>query len=402
MGFFSNWSFLRDRDGNTTYTQHVTGQASWNSMEDKVQVAHSSPIVMASIQLLAGYFSRVRFAEKGQEDTPLIQLLEKPNIYESKDDFLRKFIWYKYSGGFTYIRPIEIIKGTRDIKRVKFLYNLKPSLIEFPEDFNSKLPETGSEAKQELDKEFWYDRYGQNMVLKFRDIMPFYDLANGLQQVGQLQNNWVSPSRLDALREPITNITKAFAAKNIVISSNGKEMFINKTAGKMATIPLSEKEQRSILRRLNTKIGLGVGRDRSIMTNSDIAWQSLHIKLRELGLDESVISDSITILTAFGIPPELINVNGSSSTFENQAKAIINFVQSRVQVDVNDFCSTLNARYGTKLEGTFDHLPIMRENEKSKALSMKSIMSGLKQMVDNGILTAEEAKQEYLDWKSKM
>lgn len=402
MGFFSNWSFLRDRNGNTTYTQHVTGQASWNSMEDKVQVAHSSPIVMASIQLIAGYFSRVRFTDGGAEDSPLIELLKRPNIYESQDDFLRKFIWYKYSGGFMYMRPIEVVRGTRDIKKVKYLYNLKPSLIEFPEDFCSKLPETISEAKEELEKTFWYDRYGQNMVLTFRDIMPFYDLANGLQQVGQLQNNWVSPSRLDALREPITNIEKAFAAKNIVISSNGKEMFINRTAGKMATIPMSEKEKKSILNKLNTKLGLGKGRDRSIITNSDIAWQSLHIRLKELGLDESVIADATMILTAFGIPPELISVSGSSSTFENQAKAIINFVQSRIQVDVNDFCSTFNSRYGTKLEGSFDHLPIMRENEKSKALSMKSIMAGLKQMVDTGIMTQQQALEEYNNWKSKM
>jgi len=403
MGFFNwgNWGVTRDVNG-TPYYEERKSQADWGDEANKLKMAYAHPILMPGISLIADYFSMVRFTENGKDDTPIIKLLNKPNIFQTRDDFLKQFIWFKYVCGWVYQYPV--IAGTRmSPERIKMLYNLKPNLIEFEEDFKTKLPMTMAQESEELAKTFEYDEYNQNISIRFADILTYYDLANGIDETTSEENMWISPSRLESILKPLVNVQKSFDAKNIVIESNGKELFINKTQGNMAKIPLKKTEQRDIDRKLNGgKYGLGSGKSRTVITNSDLAWQSLHINLADLGLDQSVVSDGQIIVNSLGIPPELYSLSGSSSTFENQAKAVVNFIQKKIQVEMNDFTETINNKFGTKLVGTYDHLPIMREIEKSKALGMKSIMSGVKQMVDATIFTPQEAKKEYFEWKDKM
>jgi len=404
MGLFNwgSWKVTRDTGGRAFYEERKA-DADWSGYGNKLKMAYRHPILMPGISLIADYFSMVRFTENGKDDTDIIKLLNNPNIYQTRDDFLKQFIWFKYVCGWLYQYPVTSGAGD-NVKRVKMMYNLKPSLIDFDEDFKTTLPFTLGAEKKELARQFIYDSENQNKVLTFDDIMAYYDLANGIDESRKDENWWISPSRLEAIRKPLITVQKAFDGKNIVIESNGKEMFINKTQGNMAKIPLKKQERGDLERKLGVggKYGVSSGQTRTVISNSELEWQSLHIKLKELGLDESIIADGNVIISALGIPPELFSLSGSSSTFENQAKAVINFVQKKIQVEMNDFTNTINARYGTNLIGTYDHLPIMREIEKSKALGMKSIMSGVKQMVDAGIMTPQQANAEYYEWKDKM
>lgn len=404
MGIFNwgQWTATRDKTGQPFYEERKA-DADWTGYTNRLKMAYQHPILMPGISLIADYFSMARFTDDGKDDSPMIKLLNNPNIFQTKDDFLKQFIWFKYVFGWLYQHPVTV--GTSmEAKRIKMMYNLKPSLIDFDEDFKTKLPFTLGEAKKEMDRQFVYDEDNQNKTLTFKDIMAYYDLANGIDESKKDENWWISPSRLDAIHKPLITVQKAFDGKNIVIESNGKELFVNKTQGNMAKIPLKKGERTDLERKLGLggKYGVASGQTRTVITNSEVEWQSLHIRLGELGLDDSIIADGHVIIGALGIPPELYSLDGSSSTFENQAKAVVNFIQKKIQVEMNDFTNTINQRFGTKLVGSYDHLPIMREIEKSKALGMKSIMAGVKQMTDAGILTPAEAKAEYFEWKDKM
>jgi hypothetical protein len=402
MGLFginwSNWRFERDRTGDTFYYKIGQGNTNWNDVSDKIRMGYSHPILMPGLQLIANYFSRVKFNEGEDARTDqLIKVLKKPNIYQTQDDFLKQFVWFKYASGFVYMLPVTIL-AKDDPSRLKYLYNLKPNLIKFDEKFQTMMPMTTVAANKELAKKFVYDDENQNLEIAMKEIMPYYDMANGLFELSGEQNMWVAPSRLDTLKKPLQNIDMAFNAKNIVINSNGKELFVNKTQGNMAKVMMHQEEKDDLQRKLNANHALGAGRSRSIFSNSDLLWQSLHIKLKELGLDDSVVSDAKVVINALGIPPELYSVDGNSATFENQSKAVIHFIQGKIQAEMNDFTNTLNMRFGTKLKGTFDHLPIFREAEKQKALGMKSISATCKQMVDAGIWTTDRAREEYEYW----
>ena len=324
----SMWNFVRGTGGETFYFKAGQGNADWDDMSDKIKVSYKNPILLPGIQLIADYFAAARFTENGSDNTPLIKLLNKPNIYQTKDDFLKQYIWYKYTCGFNYILPVHTGSDINNISRVKNFNNLKPNLIEFDDKFKTLITLTGAEERAVMNQKFKYDRENQNIDLAMKKILPFYDVANGLEK-----NMFTAPSRIDSLKMPLTNITKAFSAKNIVIDSNGKDMITNKTVGNIAKIPMKDGERSDIEKKMAVDYGLGRGKKRTIITNSALEWQSLHIKLKELGLDESVISDAMIVVANLGIPPELFSLNGSSSTFENQSKAVNSLiVQARVGI----------------------------------------------------------------------
>ena len=402
MGFLSFVERLRG--GQTWYFNSRTmGNTNFGDSAVLMDIAKANPIVMPALNLIATYYTTARWYEKGaggvlQENTPALNLLKKPNPFQTYDDFQKQYVWYKYVYGYLHQLPISTTNA-KDVKNIKYLYNLKSSGIEFPKDFKGGLITTKSEHEAFLKQKILYEdkQYGFKRSPEVGDLLSFYDLANGLDG-----NPLTAPSRLKALKKPIGNIEKAFDAKNIVIQSNGKELVTNETVGNIAKIPLTTEEDKDIKKKLKTTYGVGIGQDRSIVTNSALKWQSLHIKLKELGLDESVINDAQTIINAFGIPPELFTVDGTSATFENQEKAVISFLQSKIQVELDDQANTYNNAWGTDLVAKLDHLPIMRSIEKSKVASLRSLAFAIKILVDAQTHSIKEVRDIWDDMSSKM
>ena len=402
MGLLS--FFERYRNGSVFYQRAdiTSGKLLMSDISDKLEVSKTNPVLMPAIQLIATYFASARFYEddgKGNlvNDSKILRLLRRPNPLQNSDDFLKQFIWYKYAAGFDYVYPVSSGANKNNINNIEYLYNLKPDLIKFDDKFLSGFIRSKSDESKFNAQTIIYDEKGDNIKIKVGDLLPFYDLANGLNK-----NPLQSPSRIDALKMQISNINRALDAKNIVIQTNGKELITNETVGNIAKIPLNDAESKEIKRLLDAKTGeYGVGsrKDRTIVTNSALKHQSLHIPLKDLGLDESVINDAQAIINAFNIPPELFSLDGTSSTFENQEKAVIHFLQSKIQVELDDFVDTFNDVYGTRLVARLDHLPIMRSNEKAKIASLRSLAFGLKILVEAQILSVAEAKDEYIKMK---
>ena len=398
MGLLS--FFERYRNGSVFYARLNNGKLLTSDLSDKLEVARTNPVLMPAIQLIATYFASAKFYEtdnsgKLVSESKMIGLLNRPNPLQNSDDFLKQFIWYKYAAGFDYIYPVSSGADKQNINNIQYLYNLKPDLIEFDKDFEKGFIRSKSDLTKFNSQKIIYDKDGQNIKLSVGDILPFYDLANGL-----IDNPMMSPSRIDALKMQISNIQRACDAKNIVIQTNGKELITNETVGNVAKLPLNPQETQEIKRLLDAKggeYGVGSNKSRSIVTNSALKHQSLHIPLKDLGLDESVIKDAQTIINALNIPPELFSLDGTSATFENQEKAVIHFLQSKIQVELDDFTDTFNDVYKTRLVAKLDHLPIMRSNEKAKIASLRSLAFGLKILVEAGILSVPEARDEYFN-----
>lgn len=403
MGFFS-W-VERLRGGQVWYYNARTmGKADFGDMSAQMQIAKTNAIILPILHLIAASYATARWYELDgktlKKDTPALRLLQRPNPFQTYDDFQKQFIWYKYVYGYVHQLPISTLaENTKDIKNLKYLYNLKSENLSFPKDYMSKMITTPGEEKSFKNQKLFYEDKdsGFKWNPKVGDLLSFYDLANGLGG-----NPLVSPSRLESLKKPLGNIEKAFDAKNIVIQTNGKELITNETVGNIAKIPIGPEEEKDIKNKLGMKYGTGIGRDRSIVTNSALKHQSLHIVLKDLGLDDSVVSDALLVVNNFGVPPELISVNGKSSTFENQEKAIIHFLQNKIQVELDDQANTYNQAWGTNLVAKLDHLPIMRSIEKAKVASLRSFAFGLKILIEAGTHTPAEARAIYDDMIDKI
>lgn len=398
--FLSNFTFYQRLKNGTHRYLYLDSKASWDSITDKLKCGYENPVLLPILQLIAFYTSKVEFkvqdinTKEFEADHPIIDRLNNPNFYQSKQDFLRQFVWLKYCIGYTYIYPV-LPETYSDAKDVIALFNLDASLVKFPDKFKTKFVYLNQDVKNEKESIFKYDKECQNLDLTVSDIIPFFDLPNGLLS----KNLLTAPSRLDALKKPLTNIARSFDAKNIAIQTNGKELFRNRSGSQMQSVPLGDNEKQEIKDITNNAYGLATNRSRSIITNADIEWQSLHINLKDLGLDDSVVKDAQMCVSAFNIPKELISYDGKGAKYENQVQATIGFIQGVIQDNADDIANSFNSQFdlrkkeGKEIIASFDHLPIMQAVKQKKTESKKIQVEVLQGLLDAGVST-EDALRE--------
>ena len=333
MGIFGNLSlrspfyYERLKDGSHWYIKDIN--TSLLNVKEGLEVGLTNPVLQPSLNLIARLFSSVKFSEVNEsgepvENSTIVELLKNPNIYQSQQDFLEQLIWFKYCFGFMYMFPVHPV-GVKKAERTS-LNNLNTSYIKFDDNFTTPIVFKKADEKKILEQKFEYEDQGneQKLNLEVGKIIPFYDLANGLgtnssYSDSSCNNLLTAPSRLLSIKTELSNVHQAGIAKNKAIQTNGRELYSNKNSSVGATMPLSLEEKTDIQNKLNNDTGLGSGRSRAVVTNASMEWQSLHIKLKELGLDESKTADANTILTALGIPLDLAD---KTSTYENKQQAM--------------------------------------------------------------------------------
>ena len=411
MGLFGHLAlrnpfyYERLKDGSHWYIRDIN--SSLVNIKQGLEVGLSNPVLQPSLNLIARLFSSAIFSEVNEdlepvENSAIVELLKRPNIYQSQMDFLEQFIWFKYCYGFMYMYPVHPV-GVRTAERTS-LNNLNTSFIKFDDNFRTPILFKQSDTKQVLEQTFEYEDQSneQKLNIAVNKIIPFYDLANGINSesysnINSNSNNLLTaPSRLLSIKTEISNINQAGIAKNKAIQTNGRELFSNKNSTLGTAMPLKKDEKTEIQNRLNNQYGLGSRMSRSIVTDSSLVWQSLHIKLDELGLDGSRQADAWTILTALGIPLDLAD---KTSTYENKKQAMLGFMQNNIMPQMNDFTNSLTNYFeleGTKLIGTYDHLPIMQEVSKMELETTRKKAEILEILLRNGV-NPEEALT-LLEW----
>lgn len=392
-GSFPYLHYERLKDG--THTYYSEGDGSTIDLSNKLVVARNSPVLTPIFNKIAHYVGSAKFMHVNDngdeiENSPYIDLINNPNVYQSKTDFLEQWVWYKLAFGYVYQYPV---KGP-GLEVAKEIYNLNTSLVEFPDDFKTPILFTDSDRKKLFKEQFVYDEDGQNLKIAFEKIIPYFDLSNGLSTDCDY-SLMVAPSRIDSIKLPLTTIQRAYEAKNIVIGSNGRELY--KSNSNPNAMPFGDDEQKRVNSKINNEYGFGLGKSRAITTKSDVEWQSLHIVLKELGLDESVMSDFVICVNAFSFPPELL-LSGNN-TYENQNVTEIRFIQGFIQNQVDDLANSLTSGLdvpkGTKIIGCLDHLPIMQEIENMRVDTQLKQTTAIRNLYMSGY--SKEEAEEYLN-----
>ena len=144
---------------------------------------------------------------------------------------------------------------------------------------------------------------------------------------------------------------------------------------------------------------MGAGRSRAIIGNN-LSWESLHINLKDLGLQDSIAANGTIVANALKVPSEIYEflVNGSNKTFENQAQARVAFVQQVVQPLADNIANSINSYIGyeeTPLVGSFAHLPEMQIIEDMKSDKVLKLSQAIRNLVQAGF-TLEQAN-DYLE-----
>ena len=359
-----NWIYQQyaDDDYRHEYMSAITDMRDQfvGTKDDMLEYSQVHPILSGGLLFVCNLFAQAKFELQdrngkvlGGNDNPILTLLDRPNYYQTRIDFLEALQWMKIVRGNA---PVYFKKAVGfDVPDA--MYVLDPYRIEWPDGFVTPLDfDTRDPAVANV-----YVKYKQtddprmDIQIQLKDIMFLFDMPN----VKKSKNMFLTGSRIDGLKQTLDNTVDSLVAKNIILRSNGKEML---SADGGAAFPMDSDEKEEAKRVFNVGYGLTPNRSRAFITRSNVKWQSMHIALRDLGLDESTKVDGNIVFTALHIPKDIMSLEAKKTTYNNFKESMTSFIQNDMTTMLNDFVENFNVHLGggIKLVGTYAHMPVMQ------------------------------------------
>lgn len=383
MPSFMNNLWERTRSGDNWYYLPENGE--WGLEGTNLEIAQNHPILTPAMLFVSKIYSQAEFwiedKTTGEKyyTHPSLELLARPNYYQIQSDFLEEAMFVMLAQG---VAIIYMKKGI-GAKEPSAMYILDKTLIKWPEGFTTPLAASNKNNPIQ-NKSVKYDEDGLNLTIKIKHLLFLYDLPNGMNK----KNMFKAESRLKGLKQTLINTNDSLVAKNIILKTNGKELITGEKEG----FPLDEDEKIEAEALFNQGYGLGKRRKRGLITKASVNWKSLHIALRDLGLDESVKVDGNLIYTALHIPKDILSLEAKKTTYNNFKESMTSYIQNEIQASLNTFVEVMNLMIedkNLKLVGSYDSMPIMQYVKKERYDAEKARAEALQALLDVGIPQGE-------------
>lgn len=379
----------RNRQGVFTYT-FLDG----NTFVDNgkyLDMYLTNPVLSTIVNFGAQYYSQMRITHldsQGNEvkNSPYIKLLNTPNYFQSKEDFFYQQKVFLDVSGNDLIYQIKAF--TNDIP--KALYNLIPSEIDYNNVHKiSKFIVTEQDKKAYGEKHIIYKLDNTDYNIKLRDIIPTYDLANGLVQNSFIQ----SPSRVKAVAKILNNINENVNSKGINLQMSAKYVGLNQNDGNRAQI--QDGDRTSIERAISLK--------NLLLTNAGIDFKHLVSDMKRLYLDEQYTADFAKVLLQFGLNKQILDISDKSNGLNNSGSLInsglISYIQNTIQQTADNTMNSLAQTWGLfergeSLRASYDHLPVMQSVINEKIATLTEFQNLVKIGIENGTIDVAEAKKK--------
>lgn len=381
------------RDGTRWTSRNATSYVNG----DYLKISLENPVLSSIFNIRASYLSKFRFYVENTDgskdfDHESLSVIKQPNIYQTTEDFLFQFEWMRCAYGWVYQKPF----GAKNFAP-NALYNLSPSKIDFIDNKGLEfLVWRSQDVKNNSNLSFNYLDNNTQKEFKFSEVMPFYDIANGLTD--EQYSQYKSPSRIDGVLKQISNINLAAEAENRVLPTNGREAIFSKEFKDGTYIKgaqeLSDDNRKDILHKLNTKYSLNGG-TRTIVPNQPLEHLDMSINSKNLGLHESIINNAGLVVKAYELNNAIYKYFLKGDTFDNQDASEVRFLQNVMQPVADNLCATWTKSFGDinkPFKATIEHLPTMQVVEDKKAEKAFKISQAIRNLVQSGY-TLEQAQQ---------
>ena len=384
----------RNRSGEFSYT--FLDGSSFVDNGKYMDLYLTNPVLSTIVNFASQYYSQMKIVHLTKdnrviENSPYVNLLNTPNYFQSKEDFFFQQMVFLSVTGTDLIYQIKAF--TNDIP--KAIYNLIPTELDYKEIQKIKkfiVTEKDIKAFEEQIIEYTLD--SQTYYLKLKDIIPTFDLSNGLVNNSLL----LSHSRVKGVAKVLNNIDENLKAKNVNLQMTQKYLGNNASDGNNAQI--QEKDRNSIERVISNKS--------LILTNqANIDVKHLVSDMKKLFLDEQFSDDANKVLLAFGMNKNVLNYFAKDSTFENQNQGLISYIQNQIQVTADNTMNSLSQSWGLfakgeKLKASYDHLPVMQSVINSKIATLTEFQNMVKIAKENGTITDADAISKTKDLMIKL
>jgi len=383
----------RDRTGQFSYTFLDGGSFTDNGRY--LELYFTNPVLNTIVNLRSELYSQMKIQHLDKnnkliENSPYVNLLYNPNYFQSKEDFFYQQMVFLSTSGNNYIYQKKAFAN----ELPKAIYNLIPSEIDLNNSQKlNKFLVTKQDIKSFNERKIKYNLDGQTYDLYLNDILPLYDLANGLED----NTFMISPSRVRAIHKVLRNIDENLASKNINLKMSQKYLSKNESTGNEAQIQTSDRA--SIENVLSSKS--------LIVTNANVNVQHLVSNMKQLYLDEQFADDANKCLLAFGLNKDVLNYFSKDSTFENQEKGTIKYIQNSIQSTADNTMNSLSSQWGLlekgeRLKASYDHLAVMQSVVVDRINSFKVMQDAIKIAIENGTMTTPEAVKMSNEFKLKL
>lgn len=371
----------RNIQGENWYT--VEGEKGWGDDSSNMNIAQNHPILTPAMLFVSKLFSQAEFYMENVDTKEklykhdILDMLNAPNYYQNKSDFLESLLFMQIANGVAIVYKKNII-GLSD--HTESVYILDYNRITWPANFKTAMSLKNADNPIK-DTKVTYDKGGEEEIeIRLDDLYFFYDMPSAINS----KNSYKVKSRIDGLRQTLVNTKDSLLAKNIILRTNGKELITGNNNG----FPLADDEKREAQNLMNNRYGLSSTRSRSLVSNSNLTWKSLHIAIRDLGLDESVKVDGNIIYTALHIPKDILSLEAKKTTYNNFKESMTSYIQNEMVSTVNSFCEVINTTLDDKtwkLRGTYDHLPVMQFTQLEKYDVIKRQGEALNSLINSGV-----------------
>lgn len=392
---------LTGRPPLTYYERNVVGENFYQIIDenfsnigekDNMYVVTRHPILTTVADFVSKMFAQAEFWIEDSngskiENHPLLNTLKNPMYSLTMSDYLQAVYFAKIGYGTAVIHKRNKSVGFKGDVSLRLL---NTNLIEFP-----TVSASIYKADNFDDIKVTYDKNGEKTMIPIKELIFFRDLPINLSDIKKnndgeydLRRRFISESRITGLRQTLQNTITSLEAKEIILKTNGKELFSSKTGESQA--PLNNEEKANVEARVNNIYGVQKNRSRAIVTKAPLDWKSLHIAIRDLGLDESVKTDGNLIYTAFDVPRDYKSLDLKKASYQNQKESMASYMQNVMYPQLKDLMETLNNGLKDELgqlmiQGSYEHLPIM-EFIKQQRFEMKTKQAqALKAYQDAGI-----------------
>jgi hypothetical protein len=389
FNFFQGRTVNVERDRTGTFTYSFLENGGFANSTKYLDMSLTNPILMTIIALRCKIYSQMKIshlnaAGKPIENSPILKLFKQPNYFQSQEDFMFQQMWFLSAAGTNLTYKVKALDETKSI------YNLLPSETDLLETQKVKsFISTKAELKAFGDRQIKYKLDGQEFKIPLKNIIPTYDLANGLT----CNSLMTSPSRVAGISKVLENIEEGLLSKNVNLKMSQKYLMASQGDGNEAQI--QQEDRNDITSKISGKSLL--------ITNANIKAQHLVSDMKRLFLDEQFSNDALTCLLAFDMSKDILNYfSNGSSTYENKEKAMLDYIQNSIQPDANNtmnsFASSLGLiDKGESLVASYDHLPVMQLVMKTKIETLQLYINSLA-----NIYTVEEIRKLVEEFKLKL
>lgn len=278
------------------------------------------------------------------DNSPLYELLDRPNPYQGGAALIRAIVSYKKITGNAYLlkMPYGSMAPTE-------LWALRPDRVKVL--LNDKGYPAGYEYSTGMGKiVFPVNDDGTCDVLHLKEFHPLDDTYG------------LSPMQSAAYSVDIVNQANNW---NMSLLQNGARpsgAFIMKT-GDNNTDSLSEEQFARLREQLQKDTGAAAA-GRPLIIEGGLDWKEMSLSPRDMDFQQNMWAACRMIATAYGVPPQLVNIPGES-TYANFAEAKISLWQETVLPELDYILDEINNWLG-KIVG--DNVFIMYDAESIPAL----------------------------------